>query len=457
MTGPAQESWSWQLAEWLAGVPVGGFPAAVGEQGARILADSIAAIVAGMQQPEVRALVARLAGRDGPASVLASGARAAPDLAAFLNAVAGTSVETDEGNYEAGGHPAIHVVPTALAVAEAMDASGPALLDAVILGYEGGARIGRATRLRRAVHGHGTWGTIGSAIAAARLRGFDGPHMHMAIQVAATLPVATSRTSGLVGATVRNVYAGVGVRNGILACDLVEAGFTGESRAVDIILGQVLGEHFDPRAITNGLGDDWVIQRNFFKFAACCRETHGALEALEAILAIDDQWAARPADIAQLDIATFADAAALRDPEPGSSLAARFSIPFAIATRLVRGHAGVQDFGDAALADGRIKDLARRVGVREDPSLTALVPRQRITRLTVTLAGGATLNAEVSGANGDFDRPFSPVQFARKFMDLTGGVWGDSAGAILDACLLVGSSPSSRSLGRRLGNIGAAQ
>jgi 2-methylcitrate dehydratase PrpD len=275
--------------------------------------------------------------------------------------------------------------------------------------------------------------------------------MRAAIQVAATLPVATSRTSGLAGATVRNVYAGVGVRNGILACDLVEAGFTGESQSADIVLGQVLGEQFDSHSIAEGLGIDWVIGRNFFKFAASCRETHGALEALEAVLALDDQWSAHPAEIAQLDIVTFAAAAALHNTEPRSSLAARFSIPFTIATRLVRGRAGVQDFGEMALADECIRDLARRVRVHEDPSLTALVPRQRITRLTVTLADGATLNAEVSGASGDFDRAFSPAKFARKFVDLTQDVWGDSCGDILGACLMAGSSPSSRSFARRLG------
>ena len=50
-----------------------------------------------------------------------------------------------------------------------MGAGGGRLLEAVIAGYEVGSRLGGATVARPNVHSHGTWGTISTAAAVARL------------------------------------------------------------------------------------------------------------------------------------------------------------------------------------------------------------------------------------------------------------------------------------------------
>ena len=94
-----------------------------------------------------------------------------------------------------------------------------------------GARIGMATRLRPAAHPHGTWGTLGAAAAVARLRNHDAPTTARVLEVAASLGLATSATAALRGGSVRNAYAGSAAQNGMLACDLAEAGVAGEPAA----------------------------------------------------------------------------------------------------------------------------------------------------------------------------------------------------------------------------------
>lgn len=111
-----------------------------------------------MREQELRAIAARRA-TGGSAPVIGSGLSASAGEAAFLNGVAGTTLELDEGNQFACGHPAIHVVPALLAIAGKH--SGLALLTALVLGYEIGARIGIASRLRVTMHPHGNWGTVG--------------------------------------------------------------------------------------------------------------------------------------------------------------------------------------------------------------------------------------------------------------------------------------------------------
>ena len=400
------------LAAHLADISAATVPAAVRDRAGLVLADTLGAIVAGQGDAAVRAMVRRHAMAGGLCRLPGTDARAAPPMAAFLNGFAGTALELDEGNYPAGGHPGIHAVAAALAEAEARDANGTLLLDAVIAGYEAGARVGMATRLRPAAHPHGTWGTLGAAAAVAKLRGHDAETTARVLEVAASLGLATSATAALRGGSVRNAYAGMAAQNGLLACDLAEAGVSGEPEGIAAVFGRVVGDAFDGAAMVEGLGERWLITEAFFKQASCCRETQGALEALELLLA---EAPVAPESVAAIEVETFASAAALAEQAPAASIAGRFSIPFTVATRIVRGHAWTEAFSEAAVADPETRALAARVAVREAPALTARLPRERVCRLSLRLHGGAVREKEVIGTPGDPDRPLPEEALREKF------------------------------------------
>lgn len=374
-----------------------------------IFADTLGAILAGHREPEVAAMVARHA--RGGVPLLGAAAAAPPPLTAFLTGFAGTAVELDEGNYPAGGHPAIHAVAPALAEAAATRPTGAALLTAVIAGYEAGSRIGHAMRLRPAAHPHGTWGVVGAATAVASLRGHDAALARRTQEVAASLGLATSATASLRGASVRNVYAGAAAQNGLLAADLAEAGVTGEPGGIPVVFGGVVGEGWDGAAY-EGSADRWFILESFLKLQSCCRETQGALEALELLLAAAP---VAPDSVAAIEVETFASAALLAERAPASPIAGRFSIPFALATRILRGHAWIEAFAPKAIADPATGALAARVTVREDPALTARLPAERVCRLRLRLADGTTALREVIGTPGDPDRPHPEAALRDKF------------------------------------------
>ncbi len=162
----------------------------------------------------------------------------------------------------------------------------------------------------------------------------------------------------------------------------------------------------------DGLGERWLVAEAFFKQASCCRETQGALEALELLLA---EASVAPDAVAAVKVETFASAAALADRAPAAPIAGRFSIPFAVATRIVRGHAWTDAFSEAAIADSETRALAARVEVREAPSLTARLPAERVCRLAVRLRDGTVREREVVGTPGDPDRPLPDVALREKF------------------------------------------
>src|SRR5579871_3536619 len=84
-----------------------------------VIADTIGAISGGARVPAMRRVADRLAAGDGAAVIGGEARSAAPEAAAFVNSMAGCWLEMDEG-IRPTGHPAVHVVPAALAVAQSV-------------------------------------------------------------------------------------------------------------------------------------------------------------------------------------------------------------------------------------------------------------------------------------------------------------------------------------------------
>ena len=108
-----------QVSEFVADTGFDNLPNAAIERARRVIVDTIAAIAAGSVEPEVVALTTRMATQEGPSSVIGTGRCTLPATAAFLNGTSGTFLELDEGNQFSRGHPGVHALPSALAVAEA--------------------------------------------------------------------------------------------------------------------------------------------------------------------------------------------------------------------------------------------------------------------------------------------------------------------------------------------------
>ena len=98
----------------------------------------------------------------GDASVLGSARGWPPMTAMMLNATAMAADQLQDGHRLARGHPASHVVPAVLALAEQVGTDGTELLSAVLAGDEAGVRVGRAMGgTPVGVHDIGTWGAGG--------------------------------------------------------------------------------------------------------------------------------------------------------------------------------------------------------------------------------------------------------------------------------------------------------
>lgn len=385
-----------------------------------ILADTLAAMVAGSAEPELRALAARQP-EGNSASLIGLGLTATTDVAALINGTAGTFLEMDEGNRFSRGHPAIHVIPAALALCEERGLPAEAFLSAVVTGYEVGSRLGAASMLRGCMHPHGTWGTVAAAAACARAAGMDSVAMRETINIGSSLTTATSKQTMLEGGLVRNVYAGLSNRHGLLALQLVDSGFTGENDGLTSLFGKIISERFDTAVLLQGLGSEWHLMRNYFKLHSCCRYNHGTLDALDALAARDAL--PDPADIRHIQVDTYSYAAELHDKSPKNTLAAKFSVPFAVATRLINKSSALSSFTWQAVRDPAVLALAQKVDVREDTAMTRRLPLERPAKVVITLNNGQTVTGEAGVNRGDDASPYSREELRSKFIDLTQRVW----------------------------------
>ena len=389
-----------------------------------VVLDTIGAILAGSRLPENQKLaaLARNMGR-GPSTLLGHAGKVQPGFAALANATAGVALEMDEGNRLGGGHASIHVTPPALAVAEETRASGKSFLESVIVAYEVTSRIGTGTTVRRDVHSHGTWGTIGAAAATTRLLGFEPTKTKEAINLAASMSPANTWTPCLEGATVRNLYPGRSGLQGIMAAQLAVCGFTGLKDGPTDMYTALLGSGFDPEAVVEGLGGPVPlrIEQNYFKLHACCLYNHPVLDGVQALIRREEF---SPGDVEAVRVEVPPIAMIMTDPSPENMLAAKFSLPYAVAAALVHRSTDVTAFYPDRVRDPETRKLASLVQVAADPQMDLRRYDYPAARVEVSLRDGRTVSESVIAHHGDHQDPASREELVGKFTFLTQEVLG---------------------------------
>src|SRR5947209_814979 len=410
-----------ELAAFVARTGWEDVPEAVQRHAKITLLDTLGVILAGGERPEVAQLRERLAPTAGAgATVYARGwPLMDPRMAALLNGAAGRAIELCEGLRLVSGQAALQVLPGVLAVGERAGSSGRDILAAFVLGYEVAGRLASGFTPRPLAHQNGQVSLLAAAAAGSKLRGLDAAGISRAMRIATVLVLTPSYTNAVAGATALNIAGGMSGHAAALAPELALAGFEAQADAIEEALGQLVGGGFDPAHVTDELGTSWHIIRNYFRLYACCNPIPPALDCLAAALT---ELRPRADEVERIDVATYRFAAVMRNPDPPNYFASKYSLPHAAAAMVVRGGAGFAELDDSALADPQIAALRHRVHIAEDPAMSALAPRLRPARVTVSLTDGRQTTHSRDSHRGDFDEPFTEAELRAKFRELAGTV-----------------------------------
>src|SRR5579883_171990 len=204
----------------------------------RRLADTLACGIAGGDAGPsriARALALRTEAGEG-ARVLGTGRRALPELAAFANAAMARYLDGNDCFPGGGGHPSGVIAPV-LAAAQVAGADGRDVIAAIVVGYEVHRAMHESLRLMTRGLDHAFYPAVAAAAATAKILRLDAAQMANAISLAVTpnLPLAVTRRGQL--SMWKGVAEANGVRNGVFAALLAQAGMTGPERPFDGALG----------------------------------------------------------------------------------------------------------------------------------------------------------------------------------------------------------------------------
>ena len=241
-------------------------------------------------------------------------------------------------------------------------------------------------------HPTGLVGIFGCTLAAARLLGLSREQTVMAQGIALSMG-AGSLEFLEDGAWTKRMHPGWAASSAITAATLARNGFVGPRAAYEGRFGLFsshLGPHLagaDLSLATANLGASWEIEEVAIKPIPACHFTHAAADAAVAL-----STSMNPADIASVDVLIPAEVIkTVCEPEenkraPANSYDAQFSIPYIVATGLLRGRFTLDELEDKAITDPEILALARRVDYAADPAST--FPKHYTGEVVVTLNDG---------------------------------------------------------------------
>lgn len=375
--------------------------------------DLMGCVLAGRAEaPTLQARVALAERAPGPAPLFGTGVRSAAPVAALCNSVASHALELDDWEVPGNTHPTMALLPPLWALASEQRLDGPTAAAAYAAGFAVIARLGEAVNYghyARGWHSTSTLGTVGAAAAVARALSLDpGATAH-------ALSMALGRAAGFTcqfGSTAKALQAGLGARIGFEAALLAAQGATGQAAALDGpggFLALMGGGDLDRLDAALGrLGRDALDKYGLvIKPYPSCGYSH---RMVDCALDIAARRGFRAADVVTAEaVLPELHAAVMTYPRPVDAQQARFSLPFCVATALLRGRLTVADFTAEALGAADVAALAGRIGVRpfapRRPDLT--YDPDEPDRLTLGMADGSRLTASCAYPLGTPQVPMS--------------------------------------------------
>ena len=337
-------------------------------------------------------MVGRDLGGKPESTVIGSGDKIHCVNAAYVNGKISNILDMDETLYQTrhiGGVPLF----SALSVGERNGATGKDIILATVLAYDFGARSALCGSIWRpdpekgvvsSLYGSSGFNTLASAVAAAKILGFDSE------QIANVLGIAAYFATGAIESKFSftppanfNKSADMGwfCLGGIMAALCAQNGYVGDPSILDGPRGlmALLGAlDFDDDTFVAELGECWYIMDAGFKPYPTCRWFHNGIRLLEDII-IEKNL--KPEDIERIIIKTHPLGITLPTYVAGDNWAdsnsrdlwfSQFSLTYALACTVYGITPGPEWAREKTLTNPNIAEMTRKVIHEEHPDAMRL-------------------------------------------------------------------------------------
>lgn len=471
MTTPQRLDQADAIARTLAGftrhLQFGQVPEAVSLRARHLMLDAIGCALAARRQDfadRFTAAVQALAGT-APAgacrAVIGHDRRLPMRDAALLNGVLAHGLDYDDTHMAGIIHLSVSVLPTVLALGAQRGSSGAEMLAAYIAGVEAGARIASVTKGGLHAHGFHPTGVVGAlagALAAGRLLGLDEDGLVRA------QGVALSMASGSLqfiedGAWTKRFHPGWAAQAAITAATFAAHGIDAPAQPYEgrfgfyrLYMGEAEHAGIDLSLGTANLGADgrtsvWEIENVAIKPFPVCHFIHASADAAIALR----QAGVEASRIASVQVLVPAGVVpAVCEPLAGKRLPrtdydAKFSLPYGVASGLLRGRLGLQELEPAGYTDAAALALMQRIDYVVDEAST--FPRHYTGELRVTLDDGRVVSHREPVNRGHAERPLSNAEVRDKYLaNATLHFPQAHAGQVCEAVLGLDRAPDAQAL-----------
>lgn len=380
----------------------------------------------------------------GIGTVLASGGTADAGMAAFANGVAVHALLYEDLDLHCAAHPGAAIVPAALAIAEACDATIADFLAGVLAGYETQLLLGTiagAGVIARGFRTTSVFGTVAAAVACAKVMRLDAERIAAAAGVGVNF--AGGLTEGLShGADEPYFEPGAAAQQGLMAARLAAAGSV---RGAPMFEGRngffrAFADAMDDESVVPGA--PWRIMDMICKPYPCSGGKIGAIDSARALLeeGLDASQIARVT--VWLPALYYGYPGANRPPPFASMAQAQASGQFCVAAALLGYDMTAIETFTRDFANADIAALGQRVELQPQPGT-------QLAKVAVMLTSG-----EVRTTEADWrDRQVPSLdKMAAKLKMLTAARWragsadqaiallrGDGSRRVRELCALMRS------------------
>jgi 2-methylcitrate dehydratase PrpD len=284
-------------------------------------------------------------------------------------------------------------------------------------------------------HPTAVFGAMGAAAGVGAALGLN------ARQIVDALGVAGSMASGIIeylaeGAWTKRLHAGWAAQSGIRATLLARGGFVGPRTVFEGVHGLFHGfahtTEGDYNALTGDFGTRWVANTLAFKPYPCGTMAQPYIDCARRLAARGIE----PEDVAEI-VCEVAEETVHRlwEPladkqRPRNGYAAKFAVPYLLATGFVHGGVGLGAFTEHAIRDERSLALAAKVTFVIDPDNS--YPSNYTGHIRVTLRDGGVVEERQPYLRGGAREPLTRQDVVEKFkLNAEHGGWsavqGDAA------------------------------
>ncbi|MGD0914850.1 MAG: MmgE/PrpD family protein [Thermodesulfobacteriota bacterium] len=419
-------------------------PPGVVEATKKQVLDLLGVAVGGFSKPgpkELREIVTDWGGKEESSIIGCTQKFPAPN-AAHVNATMAHALDYDDVHETAIMHSGVAIIPTCIAMAECRgNVSGRELVASIALGVDMMCRLALATTpgtrpLNTGWHLTTLYGFLGAAGTAARMLRLDEGGILNA------LGIAYHQCSGngqcvIDGALTKRMGPGFSVKGGITAALLAEKGVSGAKNCLEGEWGLYKLYHrgnYNAKALTMDLGETFEGINVAIKPYPCCRGVH---PAIDAALALVDEHNIKAEDVQKITLSVSeGHYHLLCEPEdaklkPRNPVDAQFSIPWGVATAIVRKGVTLEHFTEAAVKSQDILGVVNKMSIEQDTSLNRS-EKIEPTRVKIRTKEGSVYSKEVEDPLGSLERPMSFDDCARKFRDCAKQLRDEQADRVIE-------------------------